>query len=428
MIIKKSRVLSYFIYIILVFLIMCMGNYLGQKYDKNFDVTQAKQNSISSEVKALAQKIDKKIKVYILTNKKEWRTYADFFSLFDNDYNLELNFIDPDKNYLEAKKHNVSSTPAFVFYSKGKRRILYDSIDEQDFSKVIKSFLEMKNSQLCFFEGHSEIDLLSNEKKGGSNLFKNLKDLGFRLKVVRNVEDQCDVYLILGAKYLFTKKEVEELKNSKKKIFLALNPNEKEPNLELRSIFKQDGVVLQNDVIVDAKLSKDSGDATILDFYRSDHKSFSGAIKSVVRLNALSSIAIKNKSFSVLKTSSFPDSWGIQNFNKFDNDVEFRKEDAKGPLDIAVAIEQEKFRKGVVVSNAGFLTNQFSNFKGNTLFFLNLLDWLRGEDLLVESRAMIEEKIQLNPSSAKFLGWWNLVIFPLLSILFSWFLWKRRRS
>jgi hypothetical protein len=101
------------------------------------------------------------------------------------------------------------------------------------------------------------------------------------------------------------------------------------------------------------------------------------------------------------------------------------KDDIKGPINIAVALERIYGKKGqrvVVVGNANFLSNTHVTSESNLDLGVNIVNWLAGDDNLITIQPKPLKDMNMNiPQS----GWghlWVLMIFiPIFGISFGLF-------
>lgn len=139
----------------------------------------------------------------------------------------------------------------------------------------------------------------------------------------------------------------------------------------------------------------------------------------------------------LLKTTA--DAYGKTNISRFtaqepltDADIAEKATDAKGPLDLAFAIEDKDSKpKAVVIGNANVFDDQLLNQYGNHDFVMNSLGWLQEQkdQLTIRPRQLdIPQQIMISSSQGRVIQSATLIIIPLLILLLGGGIWWRRRK
>jgi len=144
------------------------------------------------------------------------------------------------------------------------------------------------------------------------------------------------------------------------------------------------------------------------------------------------------ESTSLVKTS--PTSWAEK-----DLDGVFKKgkaslgpEDKKGPVSIAVAVtanlkklglDRDGDAKIVVVGSAGFANNRFINIFFNRDFFLNVINWLVGQEemISIRPRSVRSSRVQLTEREGTTVFYLSFLILPEILLIIGLAVWWRRR-
>jgi hypothetical protein len=113
---------------------------------------------------------------------------------------------------------------------------------------------------------------------------------------------------------------------------------------------------------------------------------------------------------------------------RFDKD-----QDIKGPIVIAAALERkvENKQQRIVVSGSGhFLANQFISLLGNLDIGVNMVNWLSGDDNLinVQPRANPDSSLTLSRGMLTSIVLMFLVALPLALLAAGGAIWWRRRK
>ena len=471
-----------FIAIIVVF------NYLSSRHHYRFDVTAAKQFSLSDQTVKILKSLDKEIKVtaYFMENPRN--TYdlqkrqqaKDAFSNYSYiSDKLKVEFVDPEKNPVRATQAKIMTNGSMVFESGSKKKIITAS-EEQDITGAILGLLKQEESKIYFLEGHGEMGINSTDQQKGINKLKpmlerelykvetlnlmtsetetsklSLDKKGTKTtQAERDIPADCSALVIAGPDKPLPESErsaIIRYLDKGGKIFVMLTFKEQ---TGLESVLSRYGIVTANDVVVDPKQRMGgAGNPVITDF------PFHDITKNFVNVGVIfpltRSVSMDPKlpsgvtGTSILKTS--PLSWGETALNgsevKFDDG-----KDTRGPVSVGVAatldVEQlnkpagapspspspsnappKKQGKIVTLGTANFVNNTFISIGANLDLFMNSLNWLAGDEQLISIRPKTPEQKQLNLSNVDLtrIFWLTIVIFPLLILAIGGFvLWKRR--
>ena len=113
-------------------------------------------------------------------------------------------------------------------------------------------------------------------------------------------------------------------------------------------------------------------------------------------------------------------------------------EDKKGPVSIAVAVtanlkklglDRDGDAKIVVVGSAGFANNRFINIFFNRDFFLNVINWLVGQEemISIRPRSVRSSRVQLTEREGTTVFYLSFLILPEILLIIGLAVWWRRR-
>jgi len=141
---------------------------------------------------------------------------------------------------------------------------------------------------------------------------------------------------------------------------------------------------------------------------------------------------------SLVQTS--PTSWAERNLDGIfkQGKASFEPEDKQGPISIGVAVkanlkkigvDKEGDAKIVVVGTGGFVNNRALKIYFNRDLFLNIVNWLVGEEELISirPRSIRSSRIQLTEKESNMVFYLSFLILPELLLIIGLAVWWRRR-
>ena len=463
---KKGLSLGWSLLLLLVFLTAL--SYLGKRYNKNFDLTSEKLNSLSEQTETALDSLSAPLTFYLFY-KGDKQTDQTRLVQMDLKANLELykeasskvklKVLDANKNPLKAEEY-LAPLPdreredffVFINYKNKKVRVSAPFQEEDLTSAVIKS-QKREFKKILFLRGHEERELMGSGPGGLKILEQSLKDSGFEIKewdFIRQGAPQTKPVLIasLGPKKNFPAEEKSWLKSYLKeggRLVLALDPKD---NHNLGDFLKEYGAIHENNYIL-SQLSAMYGANLMTAFgpvFDPSHpitSKFSGQ-KTVLfeKASSLKILQEKEKTLSIrslVKTDS--KSMAVPNLadpKKMLNQVFSNPKKLKS-FPVALSIkpketaeeskEKEKEFELALFGDSDFLSNRYINAGANKDLILNTFAALSGEEELVSIRPKQPKgtKISLNRYQQMSLVL-LYVVFPLIFLISGLVLWYRKRS
>lgn len=457
---KKGLSLGWSLLLLLVFLVAV--SYLGKRYNKSFDLTSEKLNSLSEQTKTALKNLDSPLTFYIFYKGDKLDDQIRFV-LLDLKANLELykeagsqvrlKTLDANKNPLKAEEYLAQQADrereilfVFVNYKDKKIRVSAPFQEEDLTSALIKS-QKREYKKILFLTGHEEREL-SSEGPGGLKIFEQaLKDSGFEITewdFIRQGAPLGKPVLIasLGPKKNFLAEEKAWLKSYLKeggRLILALDPKDQH-NLE--DFLAEYGVLYENNYIV-SRLSAMYGANLMTAFgpaFDSSHpitKKFSG--RKTVLFEKASSLSLSEKAdlfkvSSLVKTDS--KSLALSSLSDPKKMLQRLFSNSKNLKSFTTAFSVKPKEAGdgkdfelLVFGDSDFLSNRYINAGSNKDLILNTFVVLSGEEELVSIRPKQPKgtKISLNRYQQMSLVL-IYVVFPLIFLILGLALWYRKRN
>ncbi len=317
---------------------------------------------------------------------------------------FHYNFYDPNRRPALAQQFNVQE-PYTVLIRSADREERIVNPTEESFANAFLRTLHPKNIHACFVAGHGEFRIDSKERNGIEAFREVMEGYNVQLNEIvlsrDHVPDVCQVVVVGGPRWELSPEEYADLKkafNQGKGILALVDPMDPGTGQTFISFFKEFGVVLGENVIVDKVSRVVGGDflMPVVSSYMKNHPAVYHLkeasffpITRTVQPSTESSNALEVSPLAMTNSGS----WAETNLTDLENgksDFD-ATQDIAGPLPVAVAVEkksisdkdQEKSGRMVVVGDSDFLTNGYLNLSSNKEFGLSLIRWLAKDDRFV---------------------------------------------
>lgn len=460
--------------LLLIVLLVAIG-YLGNRFNKTFDFTAGKINSLANQSQEVLKSLDKDttVRVFFKGDKISQNALMAKSQIKDNLFlykqatsHFKVLYIDTYKNNLEAETYlqnlpdkNNKEIFVFVTYEGRKVRVEEPFTEEKITSALIK-VKKRETKEIYFLVGHGEKDFKSDEPSGLKIFEQFLRDSGLLLKEWSFIQDgvpQQNPALVIsaGPRRPFLPAELTWLQNylsQNGRLILALDPKDKH---NLNPFLKGYGVVFNDDFIV-SQLGVLYGGVTkalgiFFDFQNQITKRFHESGKQAVFFEKASSLDVDTQKSDHYKYShlvkshdkSFPTqtlskSVKVQNMKSLTMALEVKPKDSQNDdhaghdhakeEDHKIMNEDAGFRL-VVFGDSDFLTNRYFYEGVNKDLILNTVVSLLGEEDLVTIRPKQPKGTKITLTRMHRMGvilW--MITLPILLLIVSLVLWYRRRE
>ena len=154
--------------ILLVLGILVAINYVLSRQHTRWDLTAAKQYSLSDQTKRILENLDAEIDVLVFDNENQFPRYRDRLQEYEYISPLvSVEYVDVDREPLRAQQYDVQSYGTVVFDYQGRiERVVSDT--EQDLTNALIKAVEGEERTVYFLQGHGEKDVVSSDREGYS--------------------------------------------------------------------------------------------------------------------------------------------------------------------------------------------------------------------------------------------------------------------
>jgi len=399
-------------------------NYLAYRSNLRWDITKAKQHTLSETTITTIKDLSKEVKIiafyvgippsYLEDLFKECQRHSQGL--------IKTEIIDPIVQIGYAAKFGsvISGKERKVIVVSGGERKDIDFTDkplsEEQLINAITKVVRDKRI-IYFLTGHGEYDISDDGAKGLSILSRMLIANNAEVKTVmlgvkKEIPDDCDLLIVAGPKNSLTEEEEkiinEYLENGGDGLFLIentpvttfdkpLTEEEKRKNPSLNNILAEWGVWVADDIVVDLSnfIGKDVGCPATRNYPKHDVIVKDLDYTFYIRPRSISTLKHRRKTIKIaplVLTESGGSSWAETDRTL---NIKFNEEeDTLGPIPIAYIIWEPKEEGELadthiaVFTDADFLSNAFIEKYSNAKLGLNVINWL----LASEQKIFIDRK------------------------------------
>jgi ABC-type uncharacterized transport system involved in gliding motility auxiliary subunit len=461
--------------VVVVLGILVAVNYLSNRRNTRWDLTENRQYSLSDQTIKLVSELTAPVKLTVFDQPENFERFRPRLESYRYGSNqMQVEYVDALKNPVLATQNKVDTIPTIILEYMGRtERVSTDA--EQDLTNALIKLLNPTARKAYFLSGHGEKDPNSSERTGYNTVGEALKRDNYafdKLVLAQTNEIPADATLIViaGPRTDLLEQEVppieEYLAKRSGKLLVMLDPaddfKQPSPTPRLTGLLKEWGINATNSVVVD--LSGRTSVATVpvgAPPYPT-HAITDGfgliTMFPLVRAITPATDAPQNRAgVSFIQTA--PRSWAETNLASLEDPStladEREKGDLAGPVSIAVATavsapEAEKpdaspaankpeaaaadqapkpETRIAVFGDSDFAANAYVGIEGNRDLFMNTVNWLAQQQNLIAIRARdpADRRITLTPNARTVVSWLTLALIPAIILGAGVFTWWRRR-
>jgi len=420
------------LFTVVVGAIIGFANVIAGGYEKSWDGTFAKVNTLSDQTVKILSELKSPVQVTAFFAAGEGRDVEEVLKRYRNAAPKEIfsyRLVDPDQHPEVLKSYDVSRRGAIVVESGGRKNIIADP-GESALTQSILKVTQAKVGPICFVTGHGEATVGDDEESGASMLKRLLENENHDVKEIilagRGVPEDCASVVIAGADRPLSDVEVQTVKgwvqNGGSLLFMA----EPLAATGLETWLSGLGVVFDENVVVEPVFNPFFGSQlgitpVVKDYppHEITREMDQPTAFSLARSLTLDYAVETAYVTPILKTTA--EAWGetdVQNLLE-NQSVEKAEGDKDGPLVLGAAIEIKgpaakepeavdeppeaagpkplTSARVVVIGDSSFVRNGMITQLFNTDLVLNTIAWLTGRQEVISVRP------NQFPSSAIFL-------------------------
>ena len=433
--------------IILTFIflgILIFVNLLAFRHKHRFDFTEGSYFTLAPQTKKLISSLPREVQLtaFFQTESSEKIAFSNLIAGYlEQTDKIKLQYVDPDKNPAITKQYGVTTYGTITLES-GTKETKIQKTTEENITNALLKVTRDEQKVIYFLEGHNEREINRNDNEGYATAKKNLEQDGFIVKTLLllqsgEIPKDASVLIIPDPKKPLQDEEKKIIDNYLSEggaVFMLIDPKSS-PRVE--TFLKKWGIELGENIVIDPMSKLFGGDfaAPVVNQYTA-HEITSDFVLATIfpTIRSVQEVPVSGiTTTEILKTGV--NSWAESDFSSgtvnYDED-----KDTKGPISVSViAIKNpDKNRpalksKLLVVGDADFANNRYTNFSGNGDFFLNAVSWLAEEEQLISIRPRERKNtpIQMTKSLGNTIFIMGIIIFPGLIAAIGVRIWWRRR-
>lgn len=456
------------ILVVVVLAIAVVVNMLVGMTDLKLDLTPNKLYSISDTTKDILKNVEKDVIIYGLFDDEkigssgEYKDVTDLLSHYDKYDHITVKYVDTVKNpgimkELDSEKLKDINENDFVIKcgDKVKKLTYYDlfdmrmdqqtfspqivgSIAEQSFTGAIKYVTSDITPTVYFTEGHGENAVDQGLQNLNQYLEMNNYDVkSINLLTAESVPEDAKVLMVASPKNDLSESEAVKIKDYLDKggnaVFLFDSLDNDPDFVQFGKILTEYNVSLNHDRIKENDDNRRAPD--------NPYDIIPDVQKNSIIPQEFALVMPKSRSINILKNTK--DYITVTPLLKSSSKAvgeqidKARGADLKGPLDIAVAVEDKggtKISKILVFGNASFITDEsiqrYGNYSKNGMYlFLISLNWMQGaqNEVVIAPKSYESQVLDITAQQSILTGIVVVGVLPLIVILTGVVVYMRRR-
>ncbi|MBI2986096.1 MAG: GldG family protein [Deltaproteobacteria bacterium] len=428
-------------------------NFLNTRYNYRWDFTEAKLFSLSSQTTKVLAQLKQDLLIYGFFERGENPRVADLIKSYTyQSPKIKFYATDPDRHPEMAKQFKIQQTNTLhLIY--GKESMNTTETNEEALTNAIVRLTKVSKKNVYVVTGHGEPSIEDRQNSQGYAAAKEaLENENYQVKELllstqERVPVETSLLILAGPQKALLEHELNAIENylqSGGRLLLLLPSPGGE---SLKGFLSNWGVVAGNDIVVDQVIRLFAGPSLgvepIADTYSPSHP-ITRDFKERTIFPLVRSVGPANSTREGLEATPLvqtsPTSWAEK-----DLDGVFKKgraslgpDDKKGPVSIGVAVtadlkkiggDKEGDAKIVALGTAGFANNRFINIFFNRDFFLNIVNWLVGQEemISIRPRSIRSSRLQLTEREGTTVFYLSFLILPEILLITGLAVWWRRR-
>jgi ABC-type uncharacterized transport system involved in gliding motility auxiliary subunit len=440
-------------YTLLFLAVLVLLNFLSTRYHHRWDLTESQVFSLSPQSSKLLSQLKQDLEIYGFFERGENTSAADLIKSYAF-YSPRIKFqaVDPDRHPEMAKTFKIQQTNT-LHIRYGRESTNITEITEEAITNAIIKLTKATKKHVYFLTGHGEPRIDDRGKEQGYAAAKEaLENENYQVKELllstqEKVPDEAALLVVAAPQKSLLEHEIKALDAYLKGggRLLALLPSTGGDSI--RGYLKSWGVEIGEDIVVDQVIRLFAGPSLgvepLVENYSAIHpitRDFKErTIFPLVRsVDAAASPREGLEVSSIAKTGAT--SWAEKDLNGVfkEGRAVFGPEDKKGPVSVAVSVSADLKKIGankegdaklVVLGTADFANNRFMNFFFNQDFFLNVTNWLVGQEELISirPRSIRSSRVQFTESEGKTVFYLSFLFLPEVLLMIGLAVWWRRR-
>lgn len=441
------------VYTLLFLGVLIMLNFLNTRYHQRWDLTEARVYSLSSQSTKVLEQLKQELLIYGFFERGENPKIADLVKSYAyNSPKIKFYAVDPDRHPEMAKQFKIQQMNT-LHLAYGRETTNVTEPTEEHITNAIIKLTKATKKNIYFLSGHGEPKLDDRENtQGFAGAKEALENENYQvqellLSTQEKVPAEASLLIIAAPQKPLLDHEVRAIQSYVKSAgrILVLLPST--GGETLKASLKDWGVDIGDDLVVDQVIRLFAGPSLgvepIIETYNPAHP-ITRDFKERTIFPMVRSVSVTTAQKDGIEGASLvhtsPTSWAEKDVNGIfkQGRASLEPEDRKGPVSIGVAVtinlkktgaEKDGDAKIVALGTAQFANNRFINIYFNRDFFLNVTNWLVGQEELISirPRSIRASRIQLTENEGTLVFYLSFLIVPEILLIIGLSVWWRRR-
>ena len=463
--------------VLVVLAILVAINYLGLRRNKRWDLTAAKQYSLSEQTRSVLRSLERPVSIKVFAESNDFARFRDRLDEYQyTSKQVAVEYIDAIKDPRRANQYNVQSLGTVVIEYDGRtERVTSDG--EQEITNGLIKVVQGKQSKVYFVQGHGEKNTEGSDRGSYSTIAAALGSDNYavdKLVLVQQKEVPADatVLVVAGPKTDFLAPEIEMVKaylaRGGKVLFMLDPPDRADsaPLAGITSLLKEWAIEVGNNMVVDVsgigQLFGTNESVPVAAKYNPHTITANFNLMTAYPLarSVAPATGETGGKFAQALVETSANSWAetdlktLMTSGKVERNLEAG--DKAGPVSLAAAVSSpataappaDGAKQGdgagaaakpedapkpetriVVFGDSDFAANGYLGIPGNRDLFLNTVNWLAQQENLIAIRPKDPEdrRVTLTAGTENLIFWLSVVIIPGVILLAGVQTWWRRR-
>ena len=452
--------------ILVVLGILAAINYLAERHNKRWDLTAAKQFTLSDQTKKIVQSLDKPVQVTVFARTEDFprfRERLDEYQYLSDQ--LKIEYIDPEKRPALAERLKESALGTIVLEYEGRvQRVTSDT--EQDITNGLIKVIQGQQHKVYFVQGHGERDPSGSDGNGYGAIARELNSDNFAAESLvllqQAIPADASVVVLAGLRSDLLPQEIDKLKaylDKGGKLMVLVDPPqspEAAPLTNLLALLKDWSIDVGTNAVLDPMSQLRNADPSVpVAAPPYPPHPITNTLRLLTAYPYARSVKPVEGASGARTPTTFvqsgPNSWAETDLKMLTSRGEARPDfdqgDVQGPVSLAVAVsapvenapppadqpadagQNKPETRIVVVGDSDFAANNSVGVIGNRDMFLNMVNWVAQQENLIAVRPRDPEdrRITMTDTQGRAIFWFTVLIIPGLIILAGVQTWWRRR-
>jgi ABC-type uncharacterized transport system involved in gliding motility auxiliary subunit len=453
---------------VVVLAILIAVNYLGVRHNKRWDLTAAKQFTLSEQTRKILDGLQKPVAIKVFAQSDDFQRFRDRLEEYQYaSKQVSVEYIDAVKQPSRANQYQVQQLGTVVLEYDGRtERITSDG--EQELTNGLIKVVQGKQLKVYFVQGHGEKSTEGSDRDGYGTIAKSLGSENYTVESLvlaqqKDVPGDASVVIVPGPKTDFFGPELDMVKRylaKGGKLFLLIDPPDKAGGevTSLTALLKDWAIEIGDNVVVDVsgmgQLLGTGPEVPVAAKYQphpiTDRFNLLTAYR-LARSVAPAGPGGASGKFPQTLVETSPNSWAETDIKTLNTSGQVLREldkgDKAGPVSLAAAVSSpatdvpapaagakpENTNKPetriVVFGDSDFASNGWLGIPGNRDLFMNTVNWLAQQENLISIRPREpgDQKLTLTADQQQWIFWATVFIIPGLILLSGVHAWWRRR-